>query len=55
MIQILDNRNQKEGLEIDQFGYGKWYAYNEQTDLLVGCKYKWQAQEIKQNPENWDI
>ena len=55
MIEIIDNRNQKEGLEIDIFNMGRWYAYNRESGKMVACKYKWQAQEVKSNPQNWDI
>ena len=55
MIEIIDNRNGKQDLEIDSFGFGKWYAWNTQTNKIVPCKFKWQAQEIKNNPECWDI
>jgi hypothetical protein len=55
MIEIIDNRNGKQDLEIDLEGYGKWYAWNTESDKIVPCKFKWQAQEIKNNPECWDI
>lgn len=54
MILILDNRNEKQDLEICN-GYGNWYAYNTDSGKYIACKYKYQAQEIKQNPLSWDI
>ena len=54
MILILDNRNEKQGMEICD-GYGSWYAYNTDSGKCIPCKYKYQAQEIKQNPLSWDI
>jgi hypothetical protein len=54
MILILDNRNEKQGLEICE-GYGNWYVYNTDNDKLVACKYKYEANEIKRNPQDWDI
>jgi len=54
MILILDNRNEKQGLEIEG-GYGKWYAYNDENNKLIACKYKYEAKEIVDNPEEWDI
>ena len=55
MIEIIDNRNGKQDLEIDVEGYGKWYAHNPINGFIIPCKFKWQAQEIKNNPECWDI
>jgi len=55
MISIIDNRNQKEGFEIDNFGYGKWYVQNDLSGKLISCKYKHQAIEIIRNPQKWDI
>lgn len=54
MLLILDNRNEKQGLEIE-CGYGKWYAYNKESDKLIACKFKYEAQEIINNPQEWDI
>ena len=55
MIQILDNRKGQQDLEIDNEGYGRWYAYNPKTHQIIGCKYKQEAIEIKRNPNDWDI
>jgi hypothetical protein len=55
MIYIIDNRNEKQDLEIDFEGYGKWYACNSESGKLIGCKYKYEAKDIVENPENWDI
>ena len=49
-LEILDNRNHKEGLEIYEDGYGKWYAFNPETGKIMACKFKWQAQELVDNP-----
>jgi len=55
MIHIIDNRNEKADFEITEDGYGKWYAWNDKNDKCIGCKYKYEAQEIKNYPEDWDI
>ena len=55
MITIIDNRNNKAGLEIDEQGYGKWYAWNPLTDLIISTKFKYEAETIAKSPEEWDI
>ena len=54
MILIINNKNERAGLEIDN-GYGKWYAYNNQNGKLIACRYKYEAQQIINNPQEWDI
>lgn len=54
MILIINNKNERAGLEIDN-GYGKWYAYNNQNGKLIPCRYKYEAQQIVNNPQEWDI
>ena len=55
MIQVLDNRNGQEGLEITADGYGKWYAYNPNNGKLVGCMFKYQAEDAKRFPNHYDL
>lgn len=53
-FEIIDNRNQKAGFEIDEEGNGKYYVRNIKTGSLVAVKTKNEAQVIKANPENFD-
>jgi len=55
MIHIIDNRDEKAGLEIYADGYGNWYAWNEENGKEIACKYNCQAKEIKDCPEAFDI
>ena len=55
MIHIIDNRRGIADLEILEDGYGKWYVDNSLTGKIIATKYKWEALEIKQFPEFWDI
>jgi hypothetical protein len=55
LIEIIDNRNGQAELEIDSEGYGRWYAHNPISRLIIACKYKSQAKDIQRNPESWDI
>ena len=54
-LEILDNRNHKEGLDIYEGGYGKWYAFNPVNSRIIGCRFKWEAQEVIDNPRSTDI
>ena len=54
-IHIIDNRNEKADLEIDNEGYGRWYVWNECTDKIVATRTKQQATEIRTNFNEWDI
>ena len=53
-FEIIDNRNQKAGLEIDEEGNGKYYVRNIKTDSLVAVKTKNEAQVTKANPRSFD-
>jgi len=53
-FEIIDNRNQKAGLEIDEDGNGKYYVRNIKTGSLVAVKTKNEAQVTKANPESFD-
>ena len=55
LIEIVDNRNEKVGLDIDAEGYGRWYAHNPLNGKIIGCKYKWQAKQIQEDPFGLDI
>jgi hypothetical protein len=52
-FEILDNRNEKEGLEIYEDGSGKWYVRNKITGKIADAKSKKEAQELINNPD-WD-
>jgi hypothetical protein len=53
-FEIIDNRNQKAGLEIDEEGNGKYYVRNIKTGSLVAVKTKNEAQVTKANPRSFD-
>jgi uncharacterized protein YukE len=53
-FEIIDNRNQKAGLEIDEDGNGKYYVENIKTGKIVAVKTKKEAQETIQNPKSFD-
>ena len=53
-FEIIDNRNQKAGFEIDEEGNGKYYVRNIKTGSLVAVKTKNAAQETKANPRSFD-
>ena len=50
MILIINNKNNRAGL-----GDSKWFAYNNENGKLIGCNYKYEAQQIINNPQEWDI
>jgi len=55
-FEIIDNRNEKAGLEINEDGQGKWYVRNKKTDSILPTKSKKEA-ELNIKPENinsWD-
>ena len=55
-FEIIDNRNEKAGLEINEDGEGKWYVRNKKTDSILPTKSKKEA-ELNIKPENinsWD-
>ena len=54
-IKILDNRNGKADLEIDEFGNGKWYVWNECTDKCIAVPTKQDAMIIKRYSTQYDI
>ena len=53
-FEIIDNRNKKAGLEIDEEGTGKYYVRNIKTGSLVAVKTKNAAQVTKANPRSFD-
>jgi len=53
-FEIIDNRNQKAGLEIDEDGNGKYYVENIKTGKIVAVKTKKEAQETIQDPKSFD-
>ena len=53
-FEIIDNRNQKAGLEIDEDGNGKYYVENIKTGKIVAVKTKKEAQETIRNPKSFD-
>ena len=53
-FEIIDNRNQKAGLEIDEAGDGKYYVKNIKTGNIVAVRTKNEAQVTIANPENFD-
>ena len=53
-FEIIDNRNKKEGLEIDEDGNGKYYVENIKTGKIVAVKTKKEAQETIQDPKSFD-
>ena len=53
-FEIIDNRNQKAGLEIDEDGNGKYYVRNIKTGTIVSVKTKSEAQVTIANPESFD-
>ena len=53
-FEIIDNRNQKAGLEIDEEGNGKYYVRNLKTGSLVAVKTKNEAQVTQANPRSFD-
>ena len=53
-FQILDNRKEQEGLEINEEGYGKWYVKNIKTGSIAAAKTKVEAQFMAKNPDSWD-
>ena len=55
MIHIIDNRDEKADLEMYADGYGNWYAWNDESDKCIACKYKYEAKDIKDWSEHWDI
>ena len=55
-FEIIDNRNEKAGLEINKDGQGKWYVRNKKTGSILPTKSKKEA-ELNIKPENinsWD-
>lgn len=55
MIEVLDNRKGQYDLEIDSYGYGRWYAHNPKTHQIIAFKYKYQAIDVKEYPEQYNI
>jgi hypothetical protein len=53
-FEIIDNRNKKAGLEINEEGDGKYYVENIKTGKIVAVKTKKEAQETIQNPKSFD-
>ena len=53
-FEIIDNRNQKAGLDIDEEGNGKYYVINIKTGSIVAVKTKSEAQVTIANPESFD-
>ena len=53
-FEIVDNRNFKENLEIDDSGYGKWYVRNKKTGSLVAAPTKAAAEKLAKDPKSWD-
>ena len=54
-IHILDNRNGKQDLVIDEFGNGKWYVYNEYTNKCIAVPTKADALYIKKYYTDFDL
>ena len=55
MVHTIDNRNGKADLKIHEDGYGNWYAWNDEIDKYIACKYRYEAAGQKHSLENWDI
>jgi hypothetical protein len=53
-FEIIDNRNKRAGLEIDEDGNGKYYVENIKTGKIVAVKTKKEAQETIQDPKSFD-
>ena len=54
-IQIIDNRNGKADLEIDEYGNGKWYVWNESNDKCIAVPTKQDAMQVKRYHREYDI
>jgi hypothetical protein len=52
-FEIIDNRGEKAGLEIDEDGSGRWYVENKKTGSIADFRTKSEAQEGIRNPD-WD-
>lgn len=52
-FEIIDNRNGKAGLEIEEDGLGNWVVRNKKTDRLTYTKTKKQAQQELKDLD-WD-
>jgi len=50
MILIINNKGNRANL-----GEGNWFAYNNVSGKLISCRYKYEAQQIVNNPQEWDI
>ena len=55
-FEVIDNRNEKEGLEILEDGSGKWVVRNKKTGKIIYSKTKKDAEFLatKDGSENWD-
>ena len=55
-FEVVDNRNQKAGLEINEDGTGKWYIINKKTGNLFPALGKREAvfYSKPENIESWD-
>ena len=53
-FEIIDNRDQRAGREIEEDGTGKYYVRNIKTGKDVGVKTKKDAQAIIANPQIFD-
>tara|TARA_R110002050_G_scaffold122494_1_gene241089 strand:+ start:232 stop:390 length:159 start_codon:yes stop_codon:yes gene_type:complete len=51
---ILDNRNQKQGLEIGEDGYGKWYVVTDQGSCLA-VRTKTEALAVMANLDYYEL
>lgn len=49
-FEIIDNRGEKAGIEIQEDGTGKWYVQNKKTGRLIALKTKADAQAEVKNP-----
>ena len=56
-FEVIDNRNEKEGLEIEEDGSGKWVVRNKKTGKIVYSKTKKDAEFLATREGadlNWD-
>lgn len=54
-MQIIDNRNNLAGLEIQDNGDGNWYVLNPATGNCIAVRYKQQAKLIVKNSDLWEL
>lgn len=54
-LEIIDNRNNKCDLEIDEFGNGKWYVWNKRTDEILALRTKQDAINVMRDPVTYGI